>query len=310
MRIEWPHGKDFAFTVIDDTDESTLANTKPVYDLLHELGMRTTKTVWPLAPRRTPKYGGATLADDDYRSWVLDLRARGFEIASHGTTDHPSSRDEVIEGFARYREILGSDPRIYINHDGQTEGMYWGDARLGGWTRAVYRLANRIAGQDRRYHGHEEASPYFWGDICRDRVEYVRNFVFQDINTLACDRRMPYHDPSRPWVNLWFSASNGAEIDPFLTLIAEPNQDRLAREGGACIAYTHFALGFVRDGRVDPRFEALLRRLARMNGWFVTVSELLDFLKSQPGWVPDARPGDLRRMSRNFLFSRLRSGTA
>ncbi len=48
-RISWPEGKTFAFTIFDDTDRSTVENTKPVYDFLKANGLRTTKSVWPIA---------------------------------------------------------------------------------------------------------------------------------------------------------------------------------------------------------------------------------------------------------------------
>ena len=32
--VKWPGDKAFAFSVVDDTDNSTIANVKPVYDLL------------------------------------------------------------------------------------------------------------------------------------------------------------------------------------------------------------------------------------------------------------------------------------
>jgi hypothetical protein len=310
MTIRWPEGKRFAFTVVDDTDESTIANTKPVYDLLIDLGFRTTKTVWPLTPTRAPKYGGLTLEDDAYRAWILDLKRQGFEIALHGTTDHPSERHDVERGIDYFREVIGHDPRMHVNHDGQTEGMYWGDGRLDEPFRAVYRLANAIAGQQRRNFGHIPTSPYFWGDICRDRVEYVRNFVFNEINTLAQDPMMPYHDHRRPYVKYWYSGSNGAEIGPWLRLMSDANQDSLVADGGACIAYTHFALGFVENGKLNARFEAGMRRLADLGGWFVPASELLDYLREQPGWRAHASRGRLRRMQLRFLASRLRSGTA
>ncbi len=308
--MQWPEGKRFAFTVVDDTDESTLDNTKPVYDLLAELGLRTTKTVWPLRPTLAPQYGGMTLEDDAYRQWILELQQQGFEIALHGTTDHPSERGDVLRGLEVFRATLGHDPRMHVNHDGQAEGMYWGAARLDGATRALYRLANRVARQNRTYFGEDEQSPYFWGDYCKARIEYVRNFVYDEINTLGMDPMMPYHDPRRPYVNYWFSGSNGAEIGPWLRLLDERNQDQLVAEGGACIAYTHFALGFVEDGKLNPQFERQMRRLAALPGWFVPASTLLDYLRTQPGWTPVARPSTLRRMQRRFLFSRLRSGTA
>jgi hypothetical protein len=44
--MNWPNNKDFAFTIIDDTDNSTVSNVKPIYNLLADLGLKTTKTVW------------------------------------------------------------------------------------------------------------------------------------------------------------------------------------------------------------------------------------------------------------------------
>jgi hypothetical protein len=41
---EFPGGKCFAFTIFDDTDVATVENIRPIYLLLEDLGMRTTKT--------------------------------------------------------------------------------------------------------------------------------------------------------------------------------------------------------------------------------------------------------------------------
>ena len=61
--------------------------------------------------------------------------------------------------------------------------------------------------------------------------------------------------------------------------MSEENQDRLVREGGACIMYTHLAAGFLEKGKINTRFKALLERLSKMNGWFVPVHTLLDFIQ-------------------------------
>lgn len=44
----FPEQKRFAFSILDDTDDATVENVKPVYDTLMEYGFRTTKTAWPL----------------------------------------------------------------------------------------------------------------------------------------------------------------------------------------------------------------------------------------------------------------------
>ena len=54
MSVTWPDGHEFAFTIFDDTDWATVANAKPIHDLLAALGMRTTKIYWGLWRWREP----------------------------------------------------------------------------------------------------------------------------------------------------------------------------------------------------------------------------------------------------------------
>ena len=307
--IAWPDGKRFALTVVDDTELSTVANVGPVYELLGSLGINTTKTVWPSGFSRPPRFGGGTLDDPEYLRWVRELRDGGFEIALHGATDHPSLRAETVAAIDSFRDRLGADPRVHVNHFGQTEALYWGDARLDGLSKLAYRGANRALRRVEHYYGHVEGSPYFWGDVARDRIEYVRNYTFHDVRTTRADPLMPYHDPRRPYVRFWFSSSDAPEAPHFCDLLSEENQDRLCEEGGACIVYTHFAFGFTDgDGALNPRFEALVRRLASLPGWFVPVSTLLDHLKRQDGWRPDPPLADIRRLQSRWLRGRMRSG--
>jgi len=107
--------------------------------------------------------------------------------------------------------------------------------------------------------------------------------VFGDINTFKACPVMPYHDPVRPFVNYWFASSEGANVDSFNVTVNEANQDRLAREGGACIMYTHFASRFLENSRLNERFKILMERLSKMNGWFVPVNTLLDYVLRMRG---------------------------
>jgi hypothetical protein len=92
---------------------------------------------------------------------------------------------------------------------------------------------------------------------------------------------MPYHDPEKPFVKYWYASSEGANVDSFIHTLSEPNQDRLEQEGGACLMYAHFGHGFVKDGKLDPRFVSLMSRLSNKNGWFVPAATLLDFLRQK-----------------------------
>jgi hypothetical protein len=283
-RIEWPGGKKFAFSVFDDTDYATLAKIKPVYDLLAELGFRTTKSAWPL---RCPEDGeaeefGSTCESPTYLAWLQTLRAHGFEIGYHLASSHTTPREHTKAALERFCQLFGPGPFTMSNHSHNREGMYWGADRLTGTRRLIYHLyqALRLNGPTR---GHLPGDRLFWGDLCQEYILYVRNFVVPDINTLKHCPQMPYHDPTKPYVRRWYASSEGSNRSSYIATLAEANQDQLVEEGGACIMYTHFAFDFVVDGRLDRRFESLMRRLARLDGWFVPVRELLDYIISVVG---------------------------
>jgi hypothetical protein len=277
---DWPGGKQFAFTVFDDTDFATLDNVGEVYRLLADLGFRTTKSVWPLEGTQPGSCPGQTCEDPAYLNWLLGLRGQGFEIGYHTATWHTSVRKDTLRALDRFEQLFGRPPAAMANHSDNQENVYWGTSRLGGLNRFVYNLATgfRYAG---RYRGHVENDPLFWGDLCKEKIRYCRSFVFNNINTLAACPFMPYHDSLRPYVNYWFASSEGSEAGAFNQSLSEKNQDKLESEGGACIMYAHFACGFVNQGKLNPRFKQLMERLARKGGWYVPVSTLLDRLAEQ-----------------------------
>jgi hypothetical protein len=287
-----------------------------VYALLEELGFRTTKSVWPCAPGSSADHStreiydyvidGDTCDRPEYLSWVLGLQRRGFEIGFHNATYISSRRAFTQRALDAFKERIGRDPRTYATHFQCIEGMYWGSARLSGANRVLYNLLNRYRTDD-AFHGHEEGSEYFWGDLCRQRIDYVRNFVFRDVNTLKKCPEMPYHDGDREYVKAWFASSDGADVRKFNSILSERNQDRLEREGGACIMYTHFGKGFW-DGRaLDATFVRLMQRLRRKNGWFVPVAALLDHLVARNGRKSLSR-AERARLERRWLLDKVLAG--
>lgn len=280
QQITWPDGKTFAFTIFDDPDLDTVETTTTMYSFLADIGLRTTKAVWPVRGTSTPKIGGATCEDAPYLERILDLHKQGFEIALHNVTYHTSTREETARGMEVFYRLFGHYPFSMANHSGCQESIYWGSERLSGLRRLIYNALNirRRGEQHELFQGHIEGAPLFWGDICHEKIKYVRNFVYGDINTLKACPVMPYHDPARPFVRYWYASSEGANVDSFNATVSEDNQDRLANEGGACIMYTHFAYRFLENGIINGRFRKLMERLSRMNGWFVPMSTLLDYI--------------------------------
>jgi hypothetical protein len=279
--ISWPNDKCFAFTITDDTDGSVLDRIRPVYDLLLEHGILATKTVWPLSPRGSAVAGGDSLENASYAEWVRQLADAGVEIALHGAADESSPRERTLRAFERFREELGTFPSLHINHVGQADALYWHDDRFDRPQRWLYSVYRRSKGEGLSF-GHVPSSPFFWGDICRDHIRYVRNFVWNDINTLSADPLMPYHDPTRSYVRYWFSGTRASDVRSFCRVISEANQDRLAGERGACILYAHLGITFY---PFTAEFVRLIKRLSTLGGWFVPASTMLDWIGQQRGFA-------------------------
>ena len=302
--ITWPENKSFAFTVFDDTDFASPANVREVYALLIDLGVLVTKSVWPLKGPEESSWWGVTCDDQAYLDWVCETQAQGVEIAFHNASYESSERPRVADGIDKFESLFGSPPRAYTCHAQCRENVYWGADRVSGSNRLAYNMLGGFRSRA-RYEGHVDDSPWFWGDICRSKISYVRNFVFRGINTLAACPIMPYHDPDRPYVNHWFASSEGKDCDAFVGCLSESNQDLLEEQGGACIMYTHFGWGFHQDGVLNVRFRQLMERLSRKNGWFVPVSTLLDYLLEAKG-AHTITPAERNGLERKWLADRTR----
>lgn len=277
-RFDFPGGKRFAFTILDDTDVATVKNVGPVYKLLEQLDMRATKTVWPLAcPEGSKNFASSqTLEDPSYLAFVLDLKRRGFEITWHGATMESSPRDRTIAALERFRKQIGHYPRIHANHAGNRENLYWGPRRI---DQPVLKfLLGRLGHSPDYFTGDREDSPYWWGDLCARHIVYARNLTFRTLNLAAINPGMPYHDPARPLVPYWFSCSDAEDATSFAQLLHPHRQNDLEMQGGFCIVATHFGKGFAQSGAVNPIVEERLRSLSLRPGWFPTVGELLDWL--------------------------------
>lgn len=305
----WPHNKTFAFSIFDDPDSQTLAKSRVVYSFLADHGVRTTIGVWPNGadPSRASDCG-ETCANAEYVRWMCELQRRGFEIGFHNATSHTSCREDTRVALDRFADLFGSDPLTMSNHYHAREGIYWGPDRLTGANRVIYNVLTRGVNRN-TFRGHKPDDARFWGDLCKKRIQYVRNFVFGDINTLRACPEMPYHDPRRPYVNYWYASTDGATVSRCLESLSESNLDRLEQECGACILYVHFAHGFCENGRVAPRFADAIRRVTRRNGWFVPVHEVLDHLRTQKKNV-SITDWQRRALERRWLIYKAWVGTS
>lgn len=303
-KLTFPEGKRFALTIVDDTDQTTLARARPLYAVLARAGLRTTKTVWALetAPASVPTDQGESLDDQEYRQWVVDLQRQGFEIGLHGVRGGSSDRSTIGVGLDRFRDVLGVDPRVHVNHALNRENLYWGSER---WWFPPFRWAFQLA-RPYPFDGHQPESISFWGDLAQQRLRYVRRFTYSEINLMRVNPWMPYHVPGMPYVPFWFEGSDGGSIDQFESLLSDANLDRLEREGGVTLIYAHLGAGsFNLDGNAHPRFVRRIEAVSRRRGWFVPASDILDFLAAQPGWKAEPSVRQLLQLELWFILDKV-----
>jgi len=275
--MNWPKKKEFAFTIIDDTDNSNINNIKPIYDYLTSKNIKTTKTVWVYPSR--DRYTGQTLQNNNYYKFIKLLKSDGFDIQLHNVGSGNFSRTEIIKGLDEFKQKLGKYPNMHINHCSNSDNLYWGHKRFGMILRKTMQI---IEGSKKRFYGDEINSNYFWGDVAKEKIKFIRNRVFNGINTLKYDPKMPFREKRKIFSNYWFSSSDGHNLKQFNNLVTKSNIDKLKREKGLCIVYTHFASDFVdQQGKLDEIFKENINYLSKQNGWFVPANDILEYLLSQ-----------------------------
>ncbi len=282
----YPGGAEFAFTILDDTDDTTLEKGRPIYQLLKDLGLRTTKTVWAFEvakKEKGPYFAAETLQEPEYLEWVRGLASDGFEVAFHNASMGSSRRSQTVAGLDLLRVEFPPGPSVHCNHGQNRENLYWGADRYSSFPlRHALKLA-QAALKRPAYEGHEAGSEYFWGDVARERLRYVRAFAFSNLNCADLCPGRPYFDPRKPLVNRWFNTADAPDRTAFKRLVTPRAVDELRAKGGWAIVSTHLGKGFSAEGRVDPEVEATLTEISSQPGWFVPVGELLDFLWDSRG---------------------------
>jgi hypothetical protein len=269
-----PTKKNFVFTIIDDTDDATLENTKPIYDFLHEKGIYITKTVW-VYPPRDKHSAGDSLQRSEYLEFIKDIQEKGFEIGLHNVGSGSFSRREVLKGLEEFKEKLGQYPKIHINHSYNPDSIYGGDKRFNrpfNWI--VRKMYPQYSGV---FQGEIAGSDFYWGDKHKEIIQFNRNHEFDGLNTIKHDKYMPYIDPNRSdFTNYYFSATFAPNQWVFNHIVTPGAIKKLEKENGICIIFTHLGY-FMKNGKIDPGFVERINWLsANPNGLYKPVSFVLN----------------------------------
>jgi len=285
--LKYPNNKEFAFTILDDTDDTTEENSRPIYKLLYELGILTTKTVWALdtpLKYQGPYFAAETMQNPSYLEWVKELETYGFEIAFHNASMGTSTREKTILALKYLDDNLKNKIELHCNHGQNLENLYWGKLRYSSTILSTFNFILEKFIHRPEFQGHINNSEYFWGDIAEQRLKFVRGFAFNKLNCAKIPPGKPYHDTRKPFIKQWFNTSDSPNVNSFKSLVNRNSIDSLRESGGWCIVSTHLGKGFCSNGKVDPEIEDILRYIASLPAWNVPVSTLLKYLIETIGY--------------------------
>jgi hypothetical protein len=281
-KIKYPENKTFAFTILDDTDSANMSNIEPIYRYLHSIGMRTTKTVWPLGyddHLNSPYMYSSSLENKDYRDFMVWLKGEGFEITWHGPRMESSKREDILHGLEIFKTAFSNYPSLHVNHAMNADNLYWGLSRFDS---PVIKFLLKLLRYDKRSFGGDiKDSEYYWGDFADKCIKYCRSFSFSELDTLKFNPSFPYKDSNRDLVDYWFATADVDNILEFESRVTTKTVDKLVSKGGVCILSTHLAKGFCKGGQVRDSVKRMLDYIANKDGWFVPVSEILDWRISE-----------------------------
>ena len=284
--LTYPSGTEFAFTILDDTDDTTVKNGRPVYDLLYNLGLRTTKTVWafdtPLN-NRGPYFAGETLSSPDYLEWVHELADGGFEIAFHNATMGSSLRQDTIKALDLIKNEFGQPVRLHCNHGQNLENLHWGADRYRLYIiRKILNIFSKSKSHP-KFEGNNPKSPYYWSDVADERLSYIRAFTFRKLNGARILPGRPFHDSTKQNGPVFFNTTDASDVSVFNKFVTIDSINKLHKQKGWAIVSTHLGKGFYKDNKLDVEFKRTMEYLASLPGWFVPASQLLDFVSAEMG---------------------------
>jgi len=285
-KLEYSAGAEFAFTILDDTDDTTVENGKPIYDFLRDIGMRTTKTVWAfdtVPENRGPYFAGETLSSPAYLEWVRGLVESGFEMAFHNATMGSSLRADTVRALDYIESELNLTIRLHCNHGQNRENLYWGIDRYQSlFLKSILSLYSRFRSYP-DFEGNKPNSPYFWSDIADERISYIRAFTYKQLNGMQTVPGRPFLDLAKQNKTMFFNTADAPDVIAFNKLVNRKTIDRLRKDRGWAIVSTHLGKGFYRNNKIDSEFKKTMKYLTKLPCWFVPVSELLDFIKIEKG---------------------------
>jgi len=278
--LPYPDGKIYALSIEDDADGGDVAHLAPVYTFLKSIRLPVTKSVWMFTSAGNTSWNEKrfTLQSREYADFVEQLRSDGNEIALHGVSPGNDDREAALRGLDRFKAVFGEYPSMNFDHSKNRENIYFGrnrdDSALFKWLYDFF--------DSTHYAGEDEKSPYFWGDLARERIKYHRGFYVLQLNTLAANPSMPYFNPSKPYVRYWHTVTDGFNYRRFIEVLDKNNLVKLKRQYGASILQTHFAFGFLdARHRLKTGFVSIMRHISQDRElWVSPASVLLDRLQT------------------------------
>ncbi len=261
MKLSWLPGSYMAaVSITDDPDNSSFPRFKAMYDFLMEINFPITRAMWVYpkseytgTPPLKIDFSAPLLSDPQCLQYCKKLQSKGFEICLHGASCGNNNRKRTLDALNFLEENI-EPSQVFICHSKNAENLYW-DANTANLP--IEKMLLQLYTKNRCF-GELPESQYFWGDVCREKINFIRLYRTRSVNTLAFNPSMPYHDFSKQFVNYWFSATKGY----IPNLFSETNLDKLCEQNGASILYQYMHRYVNEDLTLSMQMRETMERVA------------------------------------------------
>jgi hypothetical protein len=265
---------------------------------------------------------GVTLEDPKYLDYCQKLHENGFEICLHGASAGNNTREYTLNALDFLERHFGRCD-TFICHAKNADNLYW-EGKV-----TSLPVLRRLLKWYCRHEcsGEVEQSPYFWGDLCKERINQVRLFRTRRIDTLKSNPSMPYFNPHKLYVKGWFTATKRRIID-----CATPQARAMLKcNYGLTVLYQYlFRYTDPHTLKIDPRFTQaicdiiddreilvdtvshIMQRLRLIQGLFLAYDRdrfwLVNINKDDVANVQIVTPSRLRHVSSDHPVSTMDDG--
>jgi len=317
----FPDGYSFGFTIVHDADNSSSKRLEPLFSVFDEFDIKVSLTAFAFWPEETKQkkswienkdnyLGPVPLEVEDECDFYKKLSNSGHEVGLHTASDKTDTREKTIKAFEFFFEKFGHYPKIYVEHRDsdnleclQKEGnnpdseYYIVDVlnKYGSWNWIIGPSGLPYEGKGDYFNVLSKVPKIFndhliklWGTL----KQFIKNKCWDPkagdeyLEIMNMDSPFDTYVLKKYGIVKGFRRSGKRENssgDGFLVWYSKKNIDKLEKNGGLALVYTHMNTKWLNSEKSKMRedIKNRLEYIKNKNVWLAPAGVMLDRLRDQ-----------------------------